>query len=189
MRVIGTSKARVREAAHTSLVSAERVPVYDIGRHRRAWLLSVEGRDAVRADGLPTCHGFGAPYPKPFSAVFVHAGCLWLQVGKHRWDVANIVDVRQDYERIKKAKYTLAFRDGSRHSVTVKFPASVAAFRILDPTHDEIESWSEDIMKMLPYAAADGWRADPATSVAEWAARVTPMWESGVRLGASEEAG
>lgn len=88
--------------------------------------------------------------------------------------------MKQEREGIKRARYTVSFNDGSSHSVMIKFPPTVALFRVIDPTHDEIESWSEDIMKMLPYTAADGWRADPTSQVADWAARVLPMWTSGV---------
>jgi hypothetical protein len=169
------------EWPYGAVVSApERIPVCDLGRYGRAWLLSIDGRDAVPADGQPLCHGFGLPFPKPFSAAFVYAGRVWLQVGKQRWDVARIRAVKQEREGIKRARYTVSFNDGSSHSVMIKFPPTVALFRVIDPTHDEIESWSEDIMKMLPYTAADGWRADPTSQVADWAARVLPMWTSGV---------
>lgn len=164
-----------------------RVPVLDIGRRRRVWLLSVDGRDAVEAAAVPICHGFGAPYPKPFSAVFVNDGRLWLQVGTRRWDVADIVQVGQETGGIRQAKYGLDLRDGSRDTVIIKFPTSVSALRVIDPTHDEIESWSEDIMKMLPYTAADGWRSAGSGTVADWAARVTPAWTGGVRVPAEGE--
>ena len=171
------------------VTTTARVPVFDIGRRRRGWLLSVDGRDVIKADHVSTCHGFGAPYPKPFSAVFVHDARLWLQVGMSRWDVADIIEVRQDYERVRKARYTLTFGDGTRQSVTVRFPVSVVLFRILDPTYDEIESWSEDIMKMLPYTAPDGWRADPTQTIADWSAHVLPMWRTGIRRNGTQSAG
>lgn len=159
-----------------------RVPVLDLGRHRRVWLLSVDGRDAVKDGAAQVCHGLGTSYPTPFSAVFVNDGRLWLQVGEKRWDVADIVDVLQEADGARRAEYTLTLRDGTRETVTIKFPGSVAAARILDPTHDEIDSWEEDIMKMLPYTAADGWRSEGTGSVADWAARVTPVWTQGIRV-------
>jgi len=160
---------------------AGRISILDLTRHRRVWLLAVDGRDAIEAEGEPLCHGFGAPYPKPFSAAFVHDERLWLQVGTQRWDVADIQAVDQEKETIRYAKYLIRLTDGSQQRVVIKFPAGVAALRAIDPTHDEIDSWSEDVMKLLPYTAADGWSADGPTDVAAWAARVLPMWSSGLR--------
>lgn len=151
----------------------------DIGRHRRAWLLSVDGRRAKKADGSLLCHGYGMPNPRPFSAVFAYGGRLWLQVGKRRWDVEDILSVEQEKDGFKRATYDIRLRDGSHNEVTIKFPLSVAVLRLVDPTRDEIDSWSEDIMKMLPYTAADGWRSSPSEGVAEWAARTLPKWAAG----------
>lgn len=162
-----------------------RVPVLDLSRHRRVWLLSVAGRDAIPATDEPLCHGIGLPYPRPFSAAFVHEGELWLQVGRRRWDVRTIREVRQVKETARLAEYAIAMNDGSLEHVTIRFPGTVAAMRVIDPTHDEIDSWSEDIMKVLPYTAADGWSAGEP-DVAAWAARVTPMWGSGLRSDGTE---
>src|SRR5258708_11286927 len=51
-----------RSVVRVFFVSGElRVPVKDLGRHGRIWLLSVEGRDAVLAAAEMTCHGSGCP--------------------------------------------------------------------------------------------------------------------------------
>jgi hypothetical protein len=159
---------------------AQRVPVLDQSRHGRIWLLSVDGRDAVLAQTPMICRGFGMPYPKPFSAVFLHDDRIWLQVGAERWDVLRIQRVQQTQETARIARYDIHMVDGSVSSVEIRFPLDVVAHRHLDPTHDEIDSWSEDIMKALPYTAADGWTADPQTDVAAWVARVRPLWRSGL---------
>lgn len=139
------------------------------------------GQDAVQASTETTCHGFGLPHPKPFSAAFAFEGRVWLQVGAQRWDIARIHHVQQVEESARTARYRLEFRDGSAVSVVVRFPAEVALWRVLDPTHDEIDSWSEDIIKMLPYTAADGWTSGGSDDIASWAARVLPLWSTGLR--------
>lgn len=161
-----------------------RVPVLDIGRHQRVWLLSVEDGDAVAGVGVRICHGFGASYPEPFSAVFVHDDRLWLQIGVRRWDVADISDVRQAKDGVRQAEYVLGLSCGARDTVRIPFPPMVSAFRIADPAHDELDSLSEDIMKLLPYTAVDGWRSS-ADTVAGWAARVKSMWAGGIPVPSS----
>lgn len=98
-------------------------------------------------------------------------------------NVDTIRDVRQVKETRGKAVYELVLADGGRERVEIRFPASVRAIRMIDPTHDEIDSWSEDIMKVLPYTASDGWRADPREDIASWKARVLPLWRSGISSG------
>lgn len=161
-----------------------RIPVQDIARYNRVWLLDTQGGGAVEAKDGQLCHGLGCPYPRPFSAVYVHDGRLWLQIGRERWDVASIAKVDQLRETARVAEYLIHFGDGSTEPVRIRFPASVAAFRVVDPTHDEIESWSEDVMKLLPYTAADGRTA--GISVQEWAAQVLPLWSSGLARGTGE---
>ena len=63
--------------------------------------------------------------------------------------------------------------------MVVGFPRQVKLVRVLDASHDEIASWDEDVMKVLPYTAADGWRSNRET-VADWAARVRPLWRDGI---------
>ena len=157
------------------------MPVLDLGKHRRVWLLSIPGRDAVVSPEERVCHGFGLPYPKPFSAAFAYDNRLWLQVGKERWSVSDIRSVRQTKETARSASYQLEFQSGATIDVMVRFPSAVVAMRILDPTHDEIDSWSEDIIKLLPYTAADGWQADPDQNVTSWASRVLSHWTAGIR--------
>lgn len=121
------------------------------------------------------------PYPKPFSAAFVHDGRVWLQLGRQRFDAATISRVWQLRETVRLAQYRMDMRDGSATTVTIRFPPAVAVVRAIDPTHDEIDSWSEDVMKLLPYTAADGWTADPNVDIANWVERVRPIWLSGIR--------
>lgn len=160
----------------------ERVAVGDLARFGHVWLLSIEGRDVIDGEGGEPCHGFGLSYPEPFTGAFAHAGTVWFQVGEERWDASTIASVTQLKDTLRKATYRLVFVDGSERDVTVKLPASVVAHKVIDVTYDEIESWSDDPIKLLPYTAADGWSAGD-TNVAEWAQRVLPMWTFGVARG------
>jgi len=160
--------------------SDDLVPVSDMSRYGRVWLVSMPDGKAVVGNDSVTCHGVGLPYPRPISAVFVHHDRVWLQVGLRRWDVDTISDVRQISETSGKAIYELVLSAGEREFVEIRFPPSVRTMRTIDPTHDEIDSWSEDIMKVLPYTASDGWKADPREDITSWKARVLPLWRSGI---------
>ena len=76
----------------------------------------------------------------------------------------------------------MRFIDGPPAKVSLRMPASVVSHRLIDPTYDEIASWADDIVKVFPYVAADGWTAGD-TSVQAWVARVLPLWTSGVKHG------
>jgi hypothetical protein len=59
-------------------------------------------------------------------------------------------------------------------------PVAVVLHRLADPTYDEIDSWSDDIMKSLPYEGADRWRSS-GEDVNSWMRQVLPRWEAGFR--------
>lgn len=155
------------------------MPVLDLGKHRRVWLLEIEGRDAIRSKSDVVCHGWGLPFPRPFSAVFLHNERLWLQVGLRRWSVADIASVEQEKEGLFTARYRLVMNDGTAEIVRFRYSASAVAQAILDPTYDEIESWSHDIMKVLPYKATDGWTAG-SEGIEAWMPRVIDIWRKGI---------
>jgi hypothetical protein len=157
----------------------ERVAVGDLGRYGHVFLVSVEGRDARPAEDIDVCHGWGLAYPPPFTGAFAHDGTLWFQAGTRRWDASRIASVRQTKNQLRGATYRLDFVDGTGESVRVRFPLSVLAHRLIDPTYDEIDSWSDDPMKVLPYTASDGGHAGE-TDVGAWVERVLPLWTSGI---------
>lgn len=66
--------------------------------------------------------------------------------------------------------------------MTLRMPNTVVMQRLVDPTYDEIDSWSDDVMKLFPYLASDGWTATDE-DVPSWARRVLPLWTSGVKHG------
>jgi hypothetical protein len=117
-------------------------------------------------------------YPRLFSALYAAGGSIWLRAGPRIWDVAEIQTVTQQHERLRTASYELLFQGGERASVQLTMSAAVVAHRLIDPTYDEIDSWADDIMKVLPYVAADGWRSS-VDDVASWVRRVLPIWEAG----------
>jgi hypothetical protein len=169
--------ARLRNLGDSSIVSAERIPISDLSAYRKVWLLAADGRDVVPGDAGATCRGFGLPYPEPFSAVFAHAGRMWLQVGLQRWDLSSAVGIQQLSDRIADSSYLITFGDGQAAEITVHFPAEVARVRAADPTYDEIDSTSDDIMKLLPYRAVDGWTAGDG-DVQAWAERIYALWSA-----------
>lgn len=155
------------------------IPVLDLAVRDRIWLLSQRGRSAVTTQQDMPCHGFGLPYPEPFSAVFTNDGRMWLQVGNRRWDVAEIAAVKLIAEDSTAAEYLVDFTGGSSEPVTITFPEDVARWRRLDPVHDEFDAVSEDIMRLLPYRAPDGWiRGEEG--IATWATRMTAFWSAGI---------
>jgi hypothetical protein len=157
----------------------ERIAVRDLGRHGRVWLLAVEGRDAIPSVAAVTCHGWGLPSPKPFSAVFVHEQRAWLQMGPRRWDVSQIASVEQDKEGLLHASYRLLMTDGTVERIRFRYSMAAVRQALLDPTYDEIDSWSHDVMKLLPNTAADGWGAD-LDGIEEWLPRVINLWGKGI---------
>jgi hypothetical protein len=124
------------------------------------------------------CHGVAMLYPNLFSALYASDGSIWLRVGPRLWDVAQIRTVIQQQVQLRRASYELLFQDGQRASVQLEMPAAVVGHRLIDPTYDEIDSWSDDIMKSLPCVAADGWRSS-VEDVSSWVRRVLPIWENG----------
>jgi len=161
----------------------DQVPVRDLSRHGRVWLVSARDGSAVIGEAGVACHGVCLPYPRPISAVYVHNNRVWLRVGRRKWDLDTISYVRQVTDTRSKAIYELVLSDGQHDQVEIRFPMSVRTMRTIDRTHDEIDSWSEDIMKTLPYAAPDGWKAEPSEDVAAWRARILPLWRAGISSG------
>ena len=157
----------------------DRVAVGDLSRHGRAWLVAVDGSGVVETDDVELVHGWGLPYPEPFTGAYAQAGKVWFQAGARRWDAASIATVQQVKDRLRLASYRLTFLDGTQHVIEVKLPLAVVSHKLIDPTYDEIESLSDDPMKLLPYIAEDGWHAGD-TDVAAWAQRVLGMWSAGV---------
>lgn len=156
------------------------VPVLDLAREGLVWLLARDGT-ATPAPNAERAHGLGLPWPEPFSAVYVDGDTVRLRVGHRTWDVATIVRVRQLEDGPVRAVYALELTNGTAEPVVIAFPPDVRAARLTDPTHDEIASWTEDVMKVLPYTARDGWSSSGET-VAEFAARVLPLWREGARV-------
>lgn len=161
--------------------SAGRIPISDMSAYRKVWLLAVDGRDVTPGDTGRACHGFGLPHPGPFSAVYAHDGRMWLQVGNQRWDLTGATGIQQLEDSIVRSRYQIAFQDRPAAEITVQFPLEVAHIRKIDPTYDEIDSTSDDIMKILPYRAVDGWTAGDA-DIKAWAGRVYPLWSVGIEL-------
>lgn len=155
------------------------IPVLDLAVRGRVWLLSENGRSAVPAEGEMPCHGFGLPYPEPFSAVFAYSGRMWLQVGERRWDVADITAVRLVSESAAAAEYVVEFADRPPEPIEIAFPDDVARWRRLEPVRDEFDAVSEDIMRLLPYQAPDGWVLGE-DDIATWATRMTAFWSAGI---------
>jgi hypothetical protein len=119
-------------------------------------------------------------YPRQFTALYAADRSIWLQAGQRVWDVAQIQTVIQRHERCETACYELLLHSGERASIQLKMPAAVVAHRLVDPTYDEIDSLADDIMKTLPYIAADG-RRSSRDDVSSWVRRVLPSWEEGFR--------
>jgi hypothetical protein len=136
---------------------ARRIPISDMSAYRRVWLLAADGTDVTPGEAGTTCHGFGLPYPAPFSAVFAHDGRMWLQIAKQRWDLAEATGIQQLEDGFDRSRYRITFRSRPAAEVTVQFPPDVSRIRRIDPTYDEIDSASDDIMKILPYRAVDEW--------------------------------
>ncbi|WP_167008805.1 hypothetical protein [Mumia sp. ZJ430] len=61
-------------------------------------------------------------------------------------------------------------------------PATVVASRLLDPTYDEIDSLSDDLMTLFPYEAREGSGSTDA-DVQDWVSRARPLWQAGVTHG------
>lgn len=95
-------------------------------------------------------------YPKLFGAVYAATDSIWLQAGHRHWNVARIHTVTQQYEHLRSAAYDLHFHGGDRATVRLRMPAGVVAHRLADFTYGELDSLADDIMKVLPYTAADG---------------------------------
>lgn len=89
--------------------------------------------------------------------------------------------MQQKRDRLGSATYRLTFLDHTQHMIAVKLPLAVVSQKLIDPTYDEIDSLSDDPMKLLPYIAEDAWYAGD-TDVAAWAQRVLGMWSAGVPL-------
>jgi hypothetical protein len=155
------------------------VPVLDLTRHGRVYSLSHDTGRAVASDAVRV-HGMGLPYPKPFSALYACDDKLWIRVGLRRWDVRDLQEVRQLAESPAEARYEFLLRNGTTDQVSIRFPPGVRLIRTIDVTHDEIDSWSEDIVKALPYVASDGWKSTPSETFEAWMARTLHHWRSGV---------
>jgi hypothetical protein len=169
---------RLRVAQGLSSTLHVGVVVADQQRWGWAWIATDSGWQSQQLDPGARCHGVGMLYPRLFSALYAAGGSLWLRAGPRLWDVAQIQTVMQQHERPWTASYELLFRNGQRTSVQLKMPAAVAVQRLIDRTYDEIDSWADDIMKILPYVAADGWRSS-VQDVNSWVRRVLPIWEQG----------
>ena len=159
--------------------TGRRVPVRDLSRFGRVWEVSVDDGTATLGHEGAVWHGLCLPYPRPISALYVDGDQMWLQVGGRRWNVDEILEVRQVSETPIRARYRLVFRDGRTERVAIRFPAGVVIHRMIDPTHDELDSWSEDIMKMFPYIRRNSGKSDSTEDVATWKARVFPDWRAG----------
>lgn len=120
----------------------------------------------------------GMRYSKLFGALYAADGRIWLQAGSRVWDVADVRSVTQQFEGLRTASYELSFQDGGCASVRLGMPAAVVLHRLADPTYDEIDSWSDDIMKSLAYEAADRWRGSGG-DMNSWIRQVLPGWERG----------
>jgi hypothetical protein len=112
--------------------------------------------------------------------VFLHEERIWLQLGLRRWAVSDIASVVQEREGLFTARYRLDMIDGSVESVRLRYSASAVVQAILDSTYDEMESWSHDVMKVLPYRASDDWTA-ASEGIEAWLPRVIDLWSRGIK--------
>lgn len=102
-RQTGKKAASSAGKVHHVVGREDLVPVRDLSHHGRVWLVSVrDGKPVVGCDGV-RYHGVCLPYSRPISAVFVHDDRVWLQVGRRRWDIDAIRDVRQVNDTRSKA--------------------------------------------------------------------------------------
>ncbi len=83
---------------------------------------------------------------------------------------------------MRSASYDLVFSDGRMERVRLRMPATVVASRLLDPTYDEIDSLSDDLMTLFPYEAREGSGSTDA-DVQDWVSRARPLWQAGVTHG------
>lgn len=156
----------------------DRIPLRDLAKSSRVWLLSRDGRDAVPGPAISPTYGFGIRQGRGgFNAVFALDDEVWLQVEARRWRASDIRRVELVDEQLRQARYRLTLHDGAQHEVVVRYPLTQLLNRVLDTTYDEIASWSDDIMKLLPYSNGD-WPPG-AADVAEWAAEIGPRWSKG----------
>lgn len=154
--------------------------VANLQRWGRGWVADTHRWEPIRLDSGQLCNGFAMEYGRTFAAVFTCHATVWMHLGERAWDCTDVVRVIQRSESVRTSSYDLVFADGGQEQVTLRMPAEVVAHRLIDPTYDELDSSSDDIMKLLPYVATDGWRADDA-DVQAWVRRVQPLWESGIK--------
>lgn len=162
------------------VAAAPGVVVADMQRWGFGWRAGHSGWIYERLNEGTVCHGSGMRYPTQLAAVYAFESTVWLQMGDRVWDASTIAGVRQVKATRRSASYQVTFADGATKRVRYRFPASVVAHRLIDPTYDEIDSWSDDIMKLFPYTAADGWQSSEE-DIETWVPRVVQLWSSGFR--------
>ena len=162
---------------------AEGVRVADQQRWGHAWEAMQTGWEPVDLGDGDRCNGFAMAYLGSFAAIYASDGAVWLQIGERSWNAETILRVEQVNERPTSAMYRLVFVDGRSETVRFRMPADVALQRDIDPTSDEIASETDDLMKVFPYVAQDGWSAAPDTHVPNWVASVRDIWTAGIDHG------
>lgn len=146
------------------------------------WVAAQNEWRPVRFEAGQRCNGFGMEYRNLFAAAYASNGVVWLQAGSRAWDTSAINRVVQRYDYARTSCYELHLANGESALVKLHMPNPVAMRRLVDPIYDEIASWSDDIMKLFPYLASDGWTASDE-DVQSWARRVLSLWTSGVKHG------
>lgn len=157
--------------------------VGDLQRWGCYWSAESGGWRHRRLEPGESVAGFGMAYAGGlFAAVYVCDDRVWLAVGTRGWDCADIVAVRQCSEGVRTAEYELSLTSGATHRIRLAMPAAVVAQRLLDPVYDEIDSWSDDVMKLFPYVTVDSWSSGDG-DIAAWRSRVLPLWTRGAGHG------
>ena len=151
------------------------------------WIATEDGWQRTTLKSGDLVSGFAVAYPRPgLGALYAADGTVWLQAGARGWNCADIVEVRQVTDRADQSAYDVITRNGLRERLTLQMPAQAEWQRRVDPVYDEIDSWSDDIVKILPYTPRRSlrrpfdWMGSDGRTVVEWSAGVYDRWRNGV---------
>lgn len=159
----------------------------DNQHHGRGWVAAEDRWQRTTLGSGDLVHGFAVAYPRPgLGALYATDGTVWLQGGAHGWNCADILEVRQVTDRADQSAYDVITRDGGRERLTLQMSAQAEWQRRVDPVYDEIDSWSDDIVKTLPYTPRRSlqrpfhWMGSDGRTVVEWSAGIHNRWHNGV---------
>ncbi|BBH17674.1 hypothetical protein Back2_19610 [Nocardioides baekrokdamisoli] len=143
----------------------------DHSRLGRGWRAH-EGRwHPIALEPGQPCHGYATDGGREFLALYVTGGTIWLQSGSRAWDCATIDTVTQISATLRTTGYELRFADGSTERIRVRIPMSVAMRRVTDARFDVVDTWWDDLIRLLPLGSAG--------HVSEWAVEEYARWSAG----------